>query len=60
MPRQVNLLTTTQAAALVGISVRTFWRLVNEGHIRPAGVIGTANVYYRDEVVAMRRRLYEN
>ena len=58
IPGGIPLVTTTQAAALMGVSVRTFWRIVNEGLIQPAGVIGTANVYYKDEVLRLRRRLY--
>lgn len=58
IPKHIPLLTTTQAAALMGVSVRTLWRIVAEGEIRPAGVIGGANVYYRDDVLAARRRLY--
>ncbi len=58
VPKGIPLVTTTEAAYLLGVSVRTFWRLVEQRKILPAGIIGTANVYYRDEVVALRRKLY--
>ena len=58
VPKGIPLVTTTEAAYLLGVSVRTLWRLVEEGEIQPAGVIGTANVYYKDEVVKLRKRLY--
>ncbi len=54
----IPLVTTTQAAALMGVSVRTLWRIIDDGDLRIAGVIGNSNVFYRDEVVAVRQKLY--
>lgn len=56
--RGVELLPTSRAAALMEISARTFTTLVAEGHLVPAGIIGNSNVYYRDEVLAVRKQLY--
>jgi excisionase family DNA binding protein len=58
MPRGVELVTTTGAAAILSVSVRTVWRLIEDGALKVAGVIGNSNVFYRDEVVQLRRRLY--
>ena len=57
-PDRAALVTTTGAAALLRVSVRTVWRLIEEGELQIAGVIGNSNVFYTDEVVAVRRRLY--
>ncbi len=56
--RGVPLITTAGAAALMGVSARTFTTLVAERRIVPAGIIGNSHVFYRDEVVALRKKLY--
>ncbi|MFZ1058777.1 MAG: helix-turn-helix domain-containing protein [Candidatus Rokuibacteriota bacterium] len=52
------MVTTTQAAALMGVSVRTLWRMIEDGELRIAGVIGNSNVFYKHEVLEVRQRLY--
>ncbi len=54
----IPLVSTTQAAALMGVSVRTLWRIIEDGELPIAGVIGNSNIFYKDEVLALRRRLY--
>lgn len=58
VPKGLPLVKMTHAAYLLGVSVRVLRRLVEEGKMRTAGAIGTANVYHRDDVVAPRGRLY--
>ncbi len=60
IPRDVPLVTTTGAAAILQVSVRTVWRLIAEGQLRVAGVIGNSNVFFRDEVHRLRRHLYDD
>jgi excisionase family DNA binding protein len=60
IPSRVPLVTTTGAAAILAVSVRTVWRLIEEGELKVAGVIGNSNVFYRDQVEALRRRLYRD
>ncbi len=54
----IPLVTTTQAAALMGVSVRTLWRMIEDGELRIAGVIGNSNVFYKHEVLEARQKLY--
>ena len=56
--RGVRLVTTAEAAYIMGVSPRTFTTIVAERQITPAGVIGNAHVFYEDEVRAVRRKLY--
>ncbi len=55
---QGDLVTTSQAAALMSVSARTFTTLIAERRIVPAGLIGNGYVFWRDEVIALRRKLY--
>ncbi len=57
IPDKVRLLTTTQAAHVLGISTRTLYRYMDEGWILRAGTVGQSYVFYADEVEVLRRRL---
>jgi len=58
IPSGIPLVTTTQAAVLMGVSVRTLWRIIEDGYLRPAGVIGNSNVFYKHDVLEVRQKLY--
>jgi excisionase family DNA binding protein len=53
-----ELLTTSQAAGVVGVSVATFGRYVHNGWIVPAHTIGRSNLYRRADVDALHRKLH--
>ena len=53
----MRLLTTTQAAHVLGVSTRTLYRYMDEGLILRAGTVGQSYVFYADEVEILRRRL---
>jgi len=57
IPNKVRLLTTTQAAHVLGVSTRTLYRYMDEGLILRAGTVGQSYVFYADEVEVLRRRL---
>ncbi len=42
----------------MSVSARTFTTLIAERRIVPAGLIGNGYVFWRDEVIALRRKLY--
>ena len=58
IPKEIPLVTTTQAAALMGVSARTFWRIIDDKYLQPAGVIGTSNVFFKADILKVRRELY--
>ncbi len=57
IPDKVRLLTTTQAAHVLGVSTRTLYRYMDEGWILRAGTVGQSYVFYADEVEVLRGRL---
>ena len=57
LPDKVRLLTTTQAAHVLGVSTRTLYRYMDEGLILRAGTVGQSYVFYADEVEGLRHRL---
>jgi len=57
LPNKVRLITTTQAALVLGVSTRTLYRYMSEGLILRAGTVGQSYVFYADEVEELRRRL---
>ncbi|HKX02427.1 MAG TPA: helix-turn-helix domain-containing protein [Methylomirabilota bacterium] len=57
LPDKVHLLTTTQAAHVLGVSTRTLYRYMDEGLILRAGTVGQSYVFYADEVEVLRQRL---
>ena len=56
LPDKVRLLTTTQAALVLGVSTRTLYRYMSDGLILRAGTVGQSYVFYADEVEELRRR----
>jgi excisionase family DNA binding protein len=57
LPDKVRLLTTTQAAHVLGVSTRTLYRYMDERLILRAGTVGQSYVFYADEVEGLRQRL---
>jgi excisionase family DNA binding protein len=57
LPDKVRLLTTTQAAHVLGVSTRTLYRYMDERLILRAGTVGQSYVFYADEVEVLRQRL---
>ncbi len=57
LPNKVRLITTTQAALVLGVSTRTLYRYMSEGLILRAGTVGQSYVFYADELEELRRRL---
>ncbi len=57
LPGKVRLLTTTQAAHVLGVSTRTLYRYMDERLIFRAGTVGQSYVFYADEVEGLRQRL---
>ena len=53
----MRLITTTQAALVLGVSTRTLYRYMSEGLILRAGTVGQSYVFYADELEELRRRL---
>jgi excisionase family DNA binding protein len=57
-PELRGLLSTAQAAALMGVSPRTFYTLVWEGEIPCYAEFGRAHLFHRADVLRARKRLY--
>ena len=54
---KAGYLATAAAAALMGVSTRTFYDLVNDGLV-PCWGVGRSHLFKRDEVIRARRELY--
>jgi predicted DNA-binding transcriptional regulator AlpA len=56
-PVPSELLTTKQAAAILGVNVSTIWRYATTGRLEPAHVLDSrAMLFYPSDVEELRRR----
>jgi excisionase family DNA binding protein len=53
-----DLLITSRAAGLLGVSVSTFTRYVHNGWIAATIRVGRSNLYRREDVEALYRKLH--
>jgi excisionase family DNA binding protein len=57
-PELRELLSSAQAAGLMGVSPTTFYKLVSEGEVVCRADLGRSHLFARDDVLEARRRLY--
>lgn len=57
-PELRGLLSTAQAAALMGVSSRTFFTLIWEGEVPCYAEFGRSHLFARADVLKARKRLY--